>query len=109
MNSTQTYHFGLDGASLAQERHGRSLRIAARVGDDPYLCGDGPFRRFEQEVAVLLGDQHPVVRGLEQRGHGEVEGVLSIDVRVRLAHAQVIRGADAAFPDFGQQRRHFLQ
>jgi len=49
---------------MAQEGHGSSIRFAARVGDDPYFGVDGSFRRFEEEVVVLLGNQNPVVRGL---------------------------------------------
>lgn len=57
---------------------------------------------------VLLGYQNPVVRSLQQWGHGQVDGVLSLDGRIRLEHAQVVRGADTTFPDLGQQRRYFL-
>jgi ribosomal protein L14 len=57
-----TYQLGLDGAVLAQEGHGGSLRLAALVRDDPYFGGDGSSVRFEDEVVVLVRDQNPVER-----------------------------------------------
>ena len=69
--------------------------------DDPYFGVDVPFQRLEEKVVVMVRNQNPVNRRSQQRGHGEVEGVLPLDGGLRLGHAQVIRGCDTAFLKFG--------